>query len=442
MAISLQPYSNYIQQISALIGVPTGRVSTELAESLRVMWNNGMERVWQNTTWLDICPYGEARFVGNKLTYPNDLSKTANWTATALTITGDNFVNPLDGRTTASKLIETVANSAHSAAQGSVAIVQNTGYTLQCYARVNGRSWAYLKFNDGVNNYTAFFDVSTGVVGTVAGTGATATIGQMPSGYWLCSLSFTTATTASATGTATLQISTDGSTLSYAGDTSKGLYVWGVTLHQTTNTGVGDSLIAYDQTGEERIETVFQVWQDNPFNTSYPREAPYILQKDGIQIISGSVVQWPVVNSAGISITTPQANPVFIWYRKEMPSYSGSDYSASSTYAVDDQILFTASDSTYDYYRCIVATSAGQSPSTTAASWSKRQIPASLFWPAMMYAYSDWLISDGQNEKAVIAETRATARMEDNAERESNQMGRNQLPFRVNTHVSSSWRTY
>lgn len=62
-------------------------------------------------------------------------------------------------------------------------------------------------------------------------------------------------------------------------------------------------------------------------------------------------------------------NPVFVYYRKTIPSYTGDTYSATDTYAVDEQIYFTNALNKGDFYKCLVATSAGQSPSTTAASW-------------------------------------------------------------------------
>jgi hypothetical protein len=104
-------YSDFLSSVCALIGVPTSRLSTELAESLNLMFNNSIRDIWMATQWFDTCPRGEARFVGNRLTYPNNLSKTAYWTNTALTITANNIANPLDGEVTASRLMETAANS-------------------------------------------------------------------------------------------------------------------------------------------------------------------------------------------------------------------------------------------------------------------------------------------------------------------------------------------
>jgi hypothetical protein len=433
-----QPYSTYLSQFCSLVGVPVSRLSTEIAEGARLFWNNGLKRVWQYYDWEEIAPYGEARFVGNKLTYPNDLSKTAYWTATAMTITGDQLANPLDGRVTASKLLETTANSAHSAAHAAIAIIPNTTYIYSAYVRPNGRSWVYLNLNDGDLSHNCFFNVTTGALGTA--TNCTGQIQQVGAGYYLCSIQFTTSTSITATTSAiTIQTSTDGSTLSYAGSATLGLYVWGALVQQTTNTGTADSLIAYDQTGEDAIETVFMVWKDSPFAQILPREQGYTLTSSGIQIIDGVILSYPVVNSAGITSITLQSNPVFLYYRKSMPDFFGDTYDSTDSYAVDEQVYFTASDGTADFYKCVAAASAGDTPATDPDKWTKLQIPDALFWPAMMHAFGDWLISDGQFEKAALNLQVAQSRMEDGIARQSRQQGRD-FPLRVNTHVTSQAR--
>jgi hypothetical protein len=434
----LQPYSAYLAQFCSLVGIPVSRLSTEIAEGARLFFNNSLKRTWDYYDWAEISPYGEARFVGNKLTYPNDLSKTANWTATAMTITGDQLANPLDGRVTASKLLETTANSAHQAAHSAVSIIPSTTYIYSAYVRPNGRSWVYLNLNDGDLAHNCFFNVTTGALGTQ--TNCVGQIQQCGAGYYLCSIQFTTSTSITATtSTITVQTSTDGSTLSYAGTATLGLYVWGALLQQTTNTGISDSLVALDQTGEDRIDTVFQVWKDSPFGACTPRAQGYTLTANGIQIIDGVVLSYPVVNSAGITTTTLQSNPVFLYYRKMMPDFQGDTYSASDTYAVDEQIYFTAADGTSDWWKCIVATTAGQSPTTTPTSWSKLQIPDTLFWPTMQHAFGDWLVSDGQTERAAIHYQMADGRLMDMIDKESRQQARDAI-CRFQTHTTSQNR--
>ena len=185
MATRYRHYSDFLANEAALVGLPADRVTTEIAASWNAFFNSAMGEMWRAGPWIQICPYGEARFVGNLLTYPNNLSKTANWdTNVALTITGNSLQNPADGRTTASKLLETAATSAHSISQtGLTSFYPSTNYTISAYFRQNGRTWAQITVNDGVGNFSAFFDLANVVTGTVSGTGATATIGQQANGF-------------------------------------------------------------------------------------------------------------------------------------------------------------------------------------------------------------------------------------------------------------------
>jgi hypothetical protein len=426
--------------LGALVGIPSSRITTELAGVFNTLFNSAMKTVWEAGPWLEVSPRGEARFAGSKLTYPNDLSASV-WTGTALTITKNSIANPLDGRTTASKAMETAANSAHSVEQ-TVDIVIDTTYALSAYVRPNGRSWAYLKFNDGVNDYTAFFDATTGTVGTVAGTGATATITQQGNGYWLCTLDFTTAATASATGTATVQVSSDGATLSYAGDTAKGLYIWGVLLQQTSNTGINDYVISWDQDGEDEINAVFEVYQTNPFATMLPRPQRYQLGPDGITLISGTWGSYYVngVNQNTIYGANP-ANPVFLYYRKSVPDYSGDTYDATDTYAVDEQVYFVNSIGNGDFYKCLTATSAGESPDSAAAKWEVIPFYSVFYNYVLWQSYGDWLVSDGQADKAQGAYAMAQKKMDDEFDVLERQMG-DVMPTKVQTHVTTQARNY
>jgi len=83
-----------------------------------------------------------------------------------------------------------------------------------------------------------------------------------------------------------------------------------------------------------------------------------------------------------------------------------------------------------------VATTAGQSPSTTPASWSL--IP--LYTPFLQYCiyrvFADWLLSDGQQDKASGMLGLAEAKLADAVENQERQMG-DVLPTKFQTHVTS-----
>ena len=89
--LKVKSYSDYLDSVCALVGTPVDRLSTETAELLRVSFNAALKNAWLTFPWIDLCPYGEARFVGSRFDYPNDLSKTA-WTKNNTTATATNDV--------------------------------------------------------------------------------------------------------------------------------------------------------------------------------------------------------------------------------------------------------------------------------------------------------------------------------------------------------------
>lgn len=438
MARQLAHFSDFLTGWASLVGIPSDRITTEIAAVANVGFNTAIQKMQIAAPWMEVSPYGEARFLGNRLTYPNNLAKTAYWTATAATATANNIPNPADGTTTATKLMETAANSAHKVVQTVTNFFPSTSYSVSFYARPNGRSYQYLSVTDGVTTYTAFFNTTTGTVGTVANFSTTA-IAQQPNGFWLCQATFTANAAATTAGSYTLQLSSDGATLSYAGDTAKGAFFWGALVQQTSNTPVQDLVLPWDQTGEAVIDAVFNIWPCSPFANNYPSQFGYNLTPQGIQIINGTPYQY-VVYQNGVAQNNlygaPPNNPIYVYYRKTCPSFTGDVYSASATYAVDQQVYFTNSLSQGDYYKCLVATTAGQSPDTTAASWELIPLYRTFLQFTIYQAYGDWLISDGQLEKASGAYAIAETKMGDQfdlCERQMNVMS----PMVVTNHLTS-----
>lgn len=438
MARTVRPYSTFLNDWAALVGVPTGRVSTEVASSANALFNGAINKVWNAGPWLEVCPNGEARFAGNRLTYPNDTNQTGSWTNTALTITANSIQNPADGRTTASKMMETAANSAHKIVQTVATFYPGETYTCSFYIRPNGRNDVQMSVSDGDTTHSAFFDMSDGTVGTTSNVDST-NMAQQPNGFWLCQITFDASDSATTSGTFSVLLSTNGSTTSYAGDTAKGIYIWGNLVQQTSNVPLNDCVIAYDQTGESEIDTVFTVYATSPFTAQNPPLIGYDLTSDGIQLINAT--PWPNtyyvsgVAQSSVYGTVP-ANPVFLYYRKTCPRFRGDTFDATATYAVDDQIYFTNSDSDSDYYRCLAATSAGEDPEDTPSKWEVLPIYDSMFEYCVFQSYADWLISDGQQDKAAGMYAIAKDRMDDQFDKQERQMGKVQ-PIRVQTHLTT-----
>lgn len=159
----------------------------------------------------------------NLLTYSEALTNAA-WTALNNTVTDNVTTNPMDGQTTMSRFIETAANAEHRIAHALTFTAVPT--TLYCFIRGGlGRTNFYLRANDGTTDFSGYFDISTaaGAVGTLAN--ATGVIYAMGDGSYLIAITFTPL---AASGNVYLNVASSGSVISYAGDTAKGMYVWGV----------------------------------------------------------------------------------------------------------------------------------------------------------------------------------------------------------------------
>lgn len=434
--IKYNTFQDYLNYLGGLLNISYANMSATQQTGVQSYYNFNTNKIWERCNWLEVCPYGEARFVGNLGTYPNDLSKTSAWTTTALTATANNLSNPADGRITMTRLIETVTNSAHNALQ-TYTYIPAASYQVTSYFRPIAGRYLYLTANDGVNTYSCFFS-PLGVVGTASNNLTQAsTCVQANNGCWICTIYFTSANTAGA-GNFGPATSTDGATTSFAGSTAAGIYAWGNVLNQTTYASPASQVIPYDQTGEDFIEQVFTVWNQSPAGASNPITTPYEETPEGIQILGTNGWSWN-----GWLYTYPNwyngAYPVYLYYRKQQPNYAGTAYSAMATYAVDDQILFTNSAGVMDFWKCTTVTTAGQSPDTNPGSWTELKLP-SVFFKYVTYAsYADYLRMDAQSEKAQGADGMAEEEFMGQADKLERQSGW-LPPFKVQTHVTSQPR--
>ncbi len=161
----------------------------------------------------------------NLLTYSQDLTNAA-WTKTNVTPTIVATPVAPDGNATLNKLLESSSNAEHSAAQA--ATVTAAAQEIYCFAQSGlNRDWIRLLFTDSASaTFSAFFNITNGYVYS-ASAGVTAFIVPLGDGQFQCGIRFTPA---AGSGTLKANISTDGSTVSYVGDTAKGVYVWGFSV--------------------------------------------------------------------------------------------------------------------------------------------------------------------------------------------------------------------
>ena len=160
----------------------------------------------------------------NLVTYSEQFDNAA-WGKTNCSVTANAVAAP-DGTVTADKITETATSAPHQFNPSPV-VALNTVYTLSIYAKAAERNWVILNIFTGTDSCWTWFNVSTGVVGTV-GAGASAAIQSVGNGWFRCSISILTAS--SGTPNVAYWIADADGSINYTGVAGYGIYAWGAQL--------------------------------------------------------------------------------------------------------------------------------------------------------------------------------------------------------------------
>ncbi len=182
-------------------------------------------------------------FVGTEnLFIYSDQFDNANWSKSNILAFGSGSVantsatlDPI-GTNTADLIVEDSANTTHYVQQFGPTLSSGTTYTFSVYAKKGGRDWLHLLLPSGVfTSGSAYFDLANGVLGSTSG-GVTATISSVGNGWYRCSISKTA--TSSAGGNYAILMASANNTISYQGNGTSGVYLWGAQLNSgsTPNT--------------------------------------------------------------------------------------------------------------------------------------------------------------------------------------------------------------
>jgi hypothetical protein len=154
------------------------------------------------------------------------------WAKTRATVAANATTAP-DGTSTADALLETDTTGTHIIQNSSTTFATVAGQlVVSVFAKPNGRDWIRLNGDTpaGTNGFAeVFFDVNNGVVGTSASgngwTVASSSITAVIDGWFRCVVVINT--TARTDGKMTVFLASADGTASYAGDVTKGVYLWG-----------------------------------------------------------------------------------------------------------------------------------------------------------------------------------------------------------------------
>jgi hypothetical protein len=149
---------------------------------------------------------------------------SATWSKSGSTITANATTAPT-GTTVADKLVEDTSTGTHITTQ-SISLggsVDNSAYVISVFAKASERTRCQLFDNAQASSGITSFDLSNGTV--VSGTGTITAVGN---GWYRCSV-FPLKST-SITSTLTIRLISTGTTTSYTGDGTSGIFVFGAQL--------------------------------------------------------------------------------------------------------------------------------------------------------------------------------------------------------------------
>ena len=155
----------------------------------------------------------------------------AYWTKTNSSTTQDAIAAP-NGTITADLLIENSASSTHLVSVGG-GMLSGTTYTYSVYAKAAGRDW--LIMSPGSTWGYGWFNINNGTLGTLVngGSNPTAAINAVGNGWYRCSITLTAVANA---GIQFLMAASNG-TVTYTGNSTSGIYLWGAQLEQSSTVG-------------------------------------------------------------------------------------------------------------------------------------------------------------------------------------------------------------
>lgn len=128
-----------------------------------------------------------------------------------------------DGTLSAQYILET-GNGLHQTYQAVTATA--VPHTFSIYVKASGRDWIAIRFDDG-SAQNAWFNVSTGVKGTINAAYTSSSITNEGNGWFRCSV---TRTATAATWYAVVHPASADGTVTYNADGTLGLYIWGAVI--------------------------------------------------------------------------------------------------------------------------------------------------------------------------------------------------------------------
>ena len=164
---------------------------------------------------------------------------------------------------------------------------------------------------------------------------------------------------------------------------------WGVLTEFERN-------ISYTATGQTEIGLVEAVTSANPRIHTTGVELNWLLSGDGIVVKNAVASCW-------------------VSFRIRCPKLIGDEFDATETYAIGQQVFYTGGTERGNFYDCIAATSAGETPLSNPAKWEIVEIPRIFHKPLVAGMASAWVRGPGGGtlEEANAYEQYANSQLDD-----------------------------
>jgi hypothetical protein len=161
----------------------------------------------------------------------------AAWTKTRSSISANQTIAP-DGTNTADAIFETAVTGTHLIQAATISSSGGTLYSSSVYVKANGRNFIVLY--EPFSAVGSYFDITPGTAGAVLGPGVfgsgpiSSSIAAVGNDWFRCSITVSAVNSI----TSTIYLSNNGTSASYAGDVTNGVFLWGADL-RVANDGVG-----------------------------------------------------------------------------------------------------------------------------------------------------------------------------------------------------------
>ena len=236
------------------------------------------------------------------------------WNKFNTTVSPNTAIAP-DGTMTADALFETTANNSHDVNYYPLSVTSGTTYTYSVYVKANGRTDVAITFeSSGFGSSSAYFNLVTESITLTSGV-ISADIKNVGNGWFRIWITDTATVTIATTSCYIFPI-LSGTTSSYLGDITKGLYVWGAQVE------VGSNATTYIPTTTATVTRNAETSYVDLFNNAALNKDNFTLFIEGYNISNGTTS----INF-GISDNTGTGGNYLGFYNGITPAISSPGFS-------------------------------------------------------------------------------------------------------------------